>query len=73
MKDVVVETVKELLRVALLAVIPVAVDGLSTGEVNWRLILIAGAIAALRALDKFLHLWGKESEDKTLMRGLTQF
>jgi len=73
MKDVVVETVKELLRVALLAVIPVAVDGLSTGEVNWRLILIAGAIAALRALDKFLHLWGQEKENDGLAKGLVRF
>ncbi len=50
-----VETLKEFLRVAIIAAIPVLIDGLTAGLVDWRLAGIAAAIAALRALDKFLH------------------
>lgn len=50
-----VETLKEFVRTSLIAAIPVVVDGLSKGVVDWHLVGVAAAIAALRALDKFLH------------------
>lgn len=50
-----VEAFKELLRTGLIAVIPLVIDGLASGIINWRTIGIAGAIAVLRAVDKWLH------------------
>ena len=35
--------------------------------------IIGLATTALRALDKYMHELGKESDNKTLTRGLTQF
>lgn len=66
--EALVESLKELLRTGLIAVIPVVIDGLGAGEVNLRLVAVAGAIAILRALDKLLH----ENNVKTLldMKGL---
>lgn len=55
MKDAIVEGIKELVRTGVLAVIPVIIDGLATGEVNYKLAVTAGAIAVLRAIDKWLH------------------
>jgi hypothetical protein len=55
MSHQVVETLKEFLRIVLIAVIPVVIDGLQTGVVNWQIIAVAAGVAALRALDKFLH------------------
>ena len=50
-----VEALKELIRTGLIAVIPLVIDGLASGAMNWRTVGIAGIIAVLRALDKWLH------------------
>lgn len=50
-----IEGLKELMRTGFIAVIPLVIDGLTAGVVNWRVIGIAGAIAVLRAFDKWLH------------------
>lgn len=49
------EAGKEAGRVVLMAVIPVAVLSLEKGELNLRAIVLTGAIALLRALDKWVH------------------
>lgn len=68
-----VESAKEFMRVIVLAAIPLLIDGLSAGVVDWRLVGITAAIAGLRFLDKLLHEYGKETDNKRLVRGLTQF
>lgn len=73
MRNSLVEAVKELLRVVLIAVIPIAVESLSAGELNLRLVAVTGAIAGLRFLDKLLHEYGKDHDNKTLKGGLTRF
>jgi hypothetical protein len=74
-KDVIpwVESLKELGRVAVIACIPVLIDGVSRGEINWELVVSAAVIALLRALDKLLHLEGKIEDNATLAGGLTRF
>lgn len=67
------EAVKEGLRVVALAVLPVLVDSLTQGEVNWRFIAITGAVAALRFIDAWLHEVGKEEKNKLMEGGLTRF
>jgi len=76
MKDILpayVEAGKELLRVALLAVIPVTIDMLNSGSVNWKTLGIVALIAVLRAFDKLLHETGKITDDTNLTLGLTRF
>jgi len=70
-KEVLTESVKELFRVLVLALIPVLVDGISAGGLNLRLILLTSAIALLRGLDKLLHEAGKERG--IMNNGLTPF
>lgn len=72
MVKIIVETLKELLRTGLIAAIPVVIDGLSAGELNLRLVGIAFLIAVLRALDKLLHLYGKEDPESKI-QGLVGF
>lgn len=60
-----VEAVKEGLRVAALGALGVVVDALTTNSFSWRLTGIAAGVAALRALDKWIHL-----SDKTSLKGL---
>lgn len=67
------EAGKELLRIGMIACIPILIDGLSAGEINWKLVATAGLIAAIKSLDKLLHLEGKVTGDNTLTKGLTQF
>ena len=56
----------EALRVAVLAVIPVAIDGLSNGALDLRLLGSVGLIAVLRFVDKWLHESGRA--EKGLVR-----
>ena len=61
------EAVKELLRVVVLAVIPVLVVSLESGNVDYKAIAVVGAVAGLRFIDKLLY------ESGTSKKGLTQF
>ena len=54
-KVALLEGVKELVRTALIATVPLLISGLEAGKVDWRVIGIAGAIALLRAIDKWAH------------------
>ncbi len=67
----ILEGVKELLRTGILAAIPVLIDGLTAGVIDWRLAGIAFGIAALRAVDKLLHEAGKVSNSN--IQGLVGF
>ena len=63
----IVAAAKELLRVVVLAVIPVLIIGLENGKVDAKTLYVIGAIAALRFIDKYLHKSGKAE------KGLTRF
>lgn len=58
-----VEGLKELIRTALMAVVPLVISALSSGEgaIDWRAIAIAGVIALLSGVDKILHKKGVET------------
>lgn len=73
MNTVVIESLKEMLRVVLLAIIPVLIDMVSRGELNIQAVAIVAVLAALRFLDKLLHLYGKETGNEGLEAGLTRF
>lgn len=68
-----VEAIKELLRVIVIAILPVVLDMLVNGSINIELIALTGAIAGLRFIDKLLHETGKENGSDTLTKGLTRF
>ena len=68
-KNAIIEGVKQLARVALVAVIPLVISGLQDNSLNWRSVAIAGIIAVLMGLDKFLH----ESNTGIGGNGLTVF
>ena len=56
-----VESLKEFVRTGLIAAIPVIIDGLMAGAIDWRLAGVASGVAALRAVDKYLHELGVKS------------
>lgn len=72
-KKAFVEALKEALRVIVLAAIPVLIDGISSGSVNWVLVGSSMMIAGLRFIDKLLHEWGKAIDNTQLIKGITQF
>ncbi len=47
--------VLELGRVAVVAALPILIDSLQKGAVDWRLIGMAIIIAGLKAFDRWLH------------------
>lgn len=69
----VVEGAKEVARIALLAVLPVAIEQLGNGGVNMKTLAIIAMVAVLRFVDKVLHESGKINENPQLLKGLTQF
>jgi len=55
MSTEIIEGLKEVLRTAIMAVIPIVVSQLQSGKIEGTAILVAGAIALLSGLDKWLH------------------
>lgn len=81
-KKAIIEAVKEFFRVVVLAIIPILIDSITSGNFNWKIIGIAGAVAGLKCIDKLLHEVGVERESKgttkhpivsELTTGLTRF
>jgi hypothetical protein len=77
MKQVFINSGKELLRIVALSVIPVVIAGLEGDNFNWKIVWPVAAIAALRFFDKLLHEYGKEKSTKKkeswAVKGLTRF
>lgn len=79
MKQAIIEALKELLRVVLIAVLPILISSLESGKIDYKIILVTAAIALLRAVDKWMHEWGKNEANKNfdlaqkLKGGLTRF
>lgn len=51
-----VEGLKEVLRLSIIAVLPVLIEALTSGTLEWKVILVAFAIAFLKGIDKWVHL-----------------
>jgi hypothetical protein len=59
-KQAFIEATKELGRVVLLAVIPLAISYFEQNKgIDWRALAIVALLATLRWVDKFLHETGK--------------
>lgn len=71
-KTALIEALKELARVAILASIPVITSSINTitGEFNldWRILFAAVVIAILKALDKYIH-----RNENTELKGMLPF
>lgn len=72
-KQPLIDATAELLRVMVLAVIPVLITSLEKNEIDWRVIGVVALVAGLRWVDKFLHKYGEANENKVLEAGLTRF
>ena len=72
-KKAFIEALKEAGRVFLVAVLPLLVDMLNNGSIDWRLLGITGIIAVLKMVDKYLHTYGKATGSAGLKKGLTRF
>lgn len=69
-----IEAAKELLRVVVLAMVPLLISYLEQGVgIDYRAILIVGGIAGLRFIDKALHEYGKDNDSAAAVKGLTRF
>lgn len=66
------EAFKELLRVVVLAAIPILVTGLESGYIDYRVLSTVVIIAGLKFIDKLLHETGKD-KNNSLKTGLTRF
>ena len=65
------EALKEGLRVAVLAVIPILISGFQQAEgFDWRLVIVTGVVAFLRFVDSWLHEVNKEQPKKEQNEGL---
>ena len=73
MNKAIKEATLELLRVVVLAVIPVAISSIESGAIDWKVIATVGAVAGLRFVDKLLHQYGKDIGDQRLIKGVTRF
>lgn len=68
------EAIKEMLRVIVLAIIPVVILQVTNNSYDFKAVAVVAVIAGLRFIDKFLHEVGKAKEgDSHLTKGLTRF
>jgi len=72
-KQPLIDALMELLRVMVLATIPVLITSLENQSIDWRVVGVVALIAGLRFIDKFLHKYGEANENKLLEAGLTRF
>lgn len=60
------EAIKEIVRLVLLAIIPVLIMGIdiSSGHfaIQWNIVLAVAAVTALRSIDRFLHIYNREEK-----------
>lgn len=61
------KAIKEALRIVVIAIIPIIIDGINKGEISPLLVGSAAAIALLRFIDKLLH------ETGIAEKGITRF
>lgn len=73
MKQAIIVALQELARVILLAVIPILITGVENGSVDWRIVGTVALLAGLRFADKLVHAWGKETDNKLMIKGITRF
>lgn len=67
------EALKEYFRVLLIAILPVVVVSLESGQLDTKSFIVAVCIAAAKATDKYIHKHGKYNDEPTLTKGLTRF
>jgi len=77
-QDAAWEALKETLRVMVLAAIPIVVDGLNAGAINWDFVKVACLIAGLRYIEKYVYERKKitaevEKTEKPKWTGLLPF
>lgn len=77
-KEALLKALKELGRIVLIAIIPLVISSIEDGVINYKAIVIVGAVACLKFIDKLLHEVGLEEEEETgetskLTTGLTRF
>ena len=65
--NAITEALKEAGRVVVLAIIPVLIDGLTKGVVDFKMVAVVAMVAALRFLDSWLHKSGVAE------KGITRF
>lgn len=73
MNEIIKKALLEMGRIMAIAAIPLLVDGLTQGMINWRVIAIAVVIAGLKFWDKLLHEYGKTEGNEKFLKGLTRF
>lgn len=59
MNKAVIAGLTEILRTAVMAVIPLAILDIQQGKFNWKTWAIAGLISVLSGIDKWLHKLGE--------------
>ena len=67
------EALKEVGRVLLFAIIPLAIASLESWTLDWKQFAIVGGVAVIRFIDKYLHETGKLIGDESLKKGLSRF
>lgn len=53
---VVPEAVKQFLRTVLISIVPLGISMLQNNNWDWKLVWVTGAIAALMAIDRAVHV-----------------
>ena len=64
-----IEALKEAGRVAVLAVLPIIIDSVAKGVIDWNLVAVTALVAVLRFLDAYLH----NNATAGVSGGLTRF
>jgi len=72
-KTIILEFIKEFLRIGVVAIIPVLISQLENNSVSLEALVIVFVVAVLKAIDRAIHEYGKEIEDENLTKGILRF
>ena len=72
-KELILEGLKEFLRIGVLAVIPVIISQLEAQKFDWKVVVIVFVVAILKAIDRSIHEVGRKVGNENLEKSILRF
>jgi hypothetical protein len=72
-RELIIDGIKEFLRIGVIAIIPVVISQLETQKVDWKVVVIVFVVAILKAIDRGMHEMGRKIGNENLEKGILRF
>lgn len=73
LQEAILDGLKELARIGLIAILPIIIVQLEAGKIDLKVLWVLFVVAVLKAIDRGLHSFGKDTNNEGLTKGLVRF